>query len=242
MLSRHGKKIIILIFKKSIKPGCFFQLIYWISRKKIFCPKKNYLSEKNNVKIPLICEKKYIFQNCLLSRCLFPYCKSRCLGNKIMFQKERCISKGIKSLRAFFEASGMHPEPASVEKKTESEGGFAMGWQSASNSCTPFKKKLGQELSNVFEVQQMFSNQVGTFRRRDSSNIWKSSQWYYDANVFSLVRFLRALKISGCFGAKAKPSSTFSEENVVGKFSTSLVQHCQCPGTVGAEPDQVLKI
>jgi hypothetical protein len=49
---------------------------------------------------------------------------------------------------------------------------------------------------------------------------WESSRWHHDAKVFSLVRFHRALKISGCFGAKAKPSSTFSEENVVGKIST----------------------
>jgi hypothetical protein len=33
-----------------------------------------------------------------------------------MLLKERYIIKDIKPLRAFFEASGMHPEPASVEK------------------------------------------------------------------------------------------------------------------------------
>jgi hypothetical protein len=59
-----------------------------------------------------------------------------------MWQNERCIITGIKSLRAFFEASGMHPEPASVEKMTESEGGFCDGLAKRQQQLHPIQKKV----------------------------------------------------------------------------------------------------
>ena len=164
----------------------FFLINILNFKKKIFCPKKIIYSEKNNVKIPVICEKKYIFQNCLLSRCLFPHCKSRCLGNKIMLVKERCIIKGIKPLRAFFEASGMHPEPASVEKKmTESEGGFCDGLAKRQQQLHPIPKKVRSRI-----VQCLWSS---TNVLEPSGNIQKA--WFLEnpekvPNDTTMLRFL----------------------------------------------------